>query len=308
MKVPAHIQQAFQPSFPSVQDGAKLIVDPIFRNANDKAKHEHQLALEHLYDKNQTLRRIRKEFTDCKSFNFKAFFEKAEIPEAFAFDAMVQMALHRRTSVSTMVGILRRHYEPASDACQQAADMLKKMVDVGLIEWLPNREQLVVVASIDEDVQRDLDRYQYPMPMVVKPLPVRNNLQLGYLATKGSIILRNNHHDEDVCLDHINRLNRIRFSIDFDTARMIANRWRHLDKPKAGETENDYRKRVKAFEKYDRNSRQVIDQMLSLGNEFYLTHRYDKRGRSYCQGYHINYQGTPWNKAVIELADKEYVE
>jgi len=39
-----------------------------------------------------------------------------------------------------------------------------------------------------------------------------------------------------------------------------------------------------------------------------MTHRYDKRGRVYCMGYHVNYQGTPWNKAVIELADKEMIQ
>jgi DNA-directed RNA polymerase len=46
---------------------------------------------------------------------------------------------------------------------------------------------------------------------------------------------------------------------------------------------------------------------MMLGNEFYLTHRYDKRGRCYAQGYHVNPQGNDWNKAVIELAEKEVV-
>ena len=43
------------------------------------------------------------------------------------------------------------------------------------------------------------------------------------------------------------------------------------------------------------------------GNDIYLTHKYDKRGRIYCQGYFISYQGTDWNKAVIELSNKEIV-
>jgi DNA-directed RNA polymerase len=48
--------------------------------------------------------------------------------------------------------------------------------------------------------------------------------------------------------------------------------------------------------------------MVEMGNRFYLTHRYDKRGRTYAQGYHVNTQGNCWNKAVIELADEEVVE
>jgi DNA-directed RNA polymerase len=69
----------------------------------------------------------------------------------------------------------------------------------------------------------------------------------------------------------------------------------------------EYKKRAKALDKYDRSSKVVTKQVLSLGNEFYLTHKYDKRGRSYSQGYHINYQGNAWNKAVVCLADKEFV-
>ncbi len=41
------------------------------------------------------------------------------------------------------------------------------------------------------------------------------------------------------------------------------------------------------------------------GNEFYLTHRYDKRGRTYAQGHFINPQGTEYNKAVLEFSNEE---
>jgi DNA-directed RNA polymerase len=62
------------------------------------------------------------------------------------------------------------------------------------------------------------------------------------------------------------------------------------------------------FEKYDRTAKDVITALSIHTDGFYLTHKYDKRGRVYCQGYHINYQGAPWNKATIQLADKELVE
>jgi DNA-directed RNA polymerase len=50
-----------------------------------------------------------------------------------------------------------------------------------------------------------------------------------------------------------------------------------------------------------------MDLMFTAGNRFYMTHKYDKRGRTYSQGYHINPQGNDWNKAVIEFADKEVI-
>ena len=40
---------------------------------------------------------------------------------------------------------------------------------------------------------------------------------------------------------------------------------------------------------------------------FWLTHKYDKRGRIYDVGYFINPQGNDYHKASIELAHKEVV-
>lgn len=270
--------------------------------------YEHQLRLEELYDKNQAVRRIHDEFTESKDPNFQAYFLEHGIDVDFGFDLLVQMALHKRTTLPTLVGILRKHFFPAPDASQLAADMLHRCAEVDLVDWSPSAEQFIVRINISNDVQDDIDRFQYPLPMVIRPRAIRDNRDTGYLLTRNSVILRKNHHDDDVCLDHLNRVNRIRFVINHDTADMIANRWRNLDKPKEGETKLDFDKRVRAFEKYDRTARDVMAELHRHGNVFYLTHKYDKRGRVYCQGYHVNYQGAAWNKAVIELADKEYVD
>lgn len=271
-------------------------------------KLELQLELEHLFNKNQLLPRIRQEFTQCTAFDFVAYMAEHEIPEAFGLDLLIQMVLHKRTTLSVLVGILRKHFEPSIMASQMAADMLYHCAEVDLVSYDEVTERFIIEFDIDADAQEEIVRYQYPLPMVVEPETVTSNSENGYLTTPGSIILRKNHHNEDVCLDHINRMNRIRFTLDDDTAFMIANEWRNLDKPKEGESREDYFKRVKAFEKYDTVSKEVIKEITSLGNEFYLTHKYDKRGRSYCQGYHVNYQGTSWNKAVVQLLDKEFVE
>ena len=271
-------------------------------------KLSHQIDLEVLYNKNQTISRIRQEFEDCKEFDFAKYMAQHNIPEDFGFDLLVQMVLHKRTTLPTLVGILRKHFEPAADASQLAADYILRSAEADLLNWNPTTRQLIIIFGISEDVQRDLDRFQFPLPMVVRPRIVRDNRDTGYVQTRNSIILRKNHHEDDVCLDHINRVNAVKFTINYDTAHMIRNQWRNLDKPKQGEPKIDFMKRVKAFEKYDKSSKEVIDLILKYGNEFYLTHKYDKRGRIYCQGYHINYQGTPWNKAVIQLSDKEICE
>ncbi len=279
-----------------------------FLEGSALARLEHQESLERLYSKNQTISRIRAEFEDCHAFDFEGYIKSKGLDVDFGIDLLVQMALHKRCSLPTLAGILRKHFPDDVDASQLACNDIAKAVEAQLLQWDPLLKLFIVNFTIDEATQRDLDRFQYPLPMVIPPMPVVNNRSTGYLTHQNSIILRKNHHENDVCLDHIDRVNAVRFSIDHDTAQMVKNSWRNLDRPKQGETKLDFQKRVKAFNKYDRTAKEVIDLLLAHGNEFYLTHKYDKRGRIYCQGYHVNYQGAPWNKAVIELADKELVQ
>lgn len=264
----------------------------------------HQIELEKLYNKNQTIGRIRDYFENQFPDDLGWFFDINEIPRSFGFSLLTQMALHKRCQIHTMVSILRQHFPTA----QEVADMILKCCEVDLLHWHPVRYQLVVEFCIPQDIQDEIDRFQFPLPMVVEPRKVKSNKDTGYVSSRGSIILKKNHHDEDVCLDHINRMNRVKFRIDTDTASMVRNRWKNLDKPKDGESKEDFEKRVRAFEKFDRTCHDVIDVLTEHGNEFFLTHKYDKRGRVYCQGYHVNYQGAPWNKATIELAEPELVE
>jgi len=265
-----------------------------------------EIELETLFNKNQLHSRIRREFTDCEAFNFAEYMESKDVDPEFGFDVLVQMALHKRADLPTMVGLTRGHFSKDAHASQLAADMLLKCAEADLMDWNPATSQFIVKFELTPEVQRELDMYQFPLPMVTAPRTLNKNTDSPYMTLKdGSVILRRNHHDDDVCLDHINRMNGVRFAINNEVARMVRNQWRNLDKPKEGETKQDFERRKRAFEKFDRTAKQVMAQITELGNEFYLTHKYDKRGRTYCQGYHVSYQGAPWNKAVIELAPEE---
>lgn len=269
---------------------------------------EHQLNLEKLFDKNQLYPRIQKEFIECDEIDFTAAMEDAEIPLPFGYAVLCELALRKRSDVRTMVGLLRRHMQDAHNPSQATADMLLKCVENDLCDYDPNTRQFIVLFEISEDVQAELDRFQYPLPMVVKPNRLTSNRSTGYLLNRGSVILKNNHHDDDVYLNHLNRLNSIGFEVDTDVANMVANKWKNLDKQKPGETRADFERRKRQFEKFDRTARDVIDKLTELSDRHYLTHRYDKRGRSYCMGHHINYQGTAWSKAITVLADKETID
>jgi len=272
-------------------------------DADPKMKNK-QMELEQLYSKNQLLPRIKAEFASCEEVNFTEIFQTNGIPMDFGYALLVQMALHKRADLPTLVGVLRSHCQTA----QEVVDLVIKMCELDLCHWNPVQRVFITAITLGDDVQADLDRYQFPLPMVIEPMEVKTNRDTGYMLSRGSIILKKNHHNDDVCLGHINRQNRVKLTINRDTAQMVKNTWRNLDKPKDGESKDDFEKRVRAFNKYDRTCHDVIETLTEHGNEFYLTHKYDKRGRIYCQGYHCSYQGAPWNKAVIELADKELID
>lgn len=270
---------------------------------------ETQLALEQMFHANQLMPRLRSEF-DHPFYTSAA--EAGELPVPFVLDLLAHMALRKRTTPEMMVGILAHHFKAWENPVQTCADALMVSVMLNLVDFDERDGQsgrFILRWDVTQEVQEEMARYQYPLPMVVPPQPLVTNRDCGYLTrTFPSVLLGDNHIDEDVCLDHINRVNQTRYTINVDTVRLIQNRWKALDKPKDGETMEDFAKRKKAFAKYDSSSREVIEHLVTLSNELWLTHRYDHRGRTYAQGYHCSTQGNAWSKAILEFADQEPLE
>lgn len=261
-----------------------------------------QVQLELLFSKYQTTKAIAAYF---RELGCEEQFEELGIPTAFGVDLMVQMVLHKRTTIPVLVGILKKHFQDEANPAQACADAIHKACSEDILDWDPLSKMLVIRWDISPELQTKIDQFQYPLPMIEEPLKVSHNRQTGYRTIKGSLILKNNHHEDDICLDHINRVNQIPLALNPDVVAFVQNRWRNLDKPKPGEKYEEFKARKKAFQKFDRTSREVIDALLAQGNRFWLTHKYDKRGRTYSQGYHVNYQSNDWCKACIEFSEKE---
>lgn len=261
-----------------------------------------QELMERTFSKYQLIPCIKDEFYKA---GFHEAIAEAEIPHSFGIDLLVQMTLHRRATIPVLVGILKQHFEDMENSAQVCADMILKMAEADFVDWEDIPQQIVMLYDITDEVKEQLDIFQYPLPMIEEPSHVRHNRQYGYRTIRGSIILKNNHTDDDVCLDHINRSNQIPLALNKDVVAFVQNQWSNLDKPKDTETFEDYQKRVRAFEKYDKTSRDVLAALMAQGDRFWITHKYDKRGRTYTQGYHVNPQGNDWNKACIEFADAE---
>lgn len=253
---------------------------------------ETQRNLEELFHRNQLLDVLREQFQPLTDDPFK-------------LDCVVQIYLHKQTDVPTMVGL----FSPKWGSPQEVAEMLKEVVEDDLIDFDMEHMKFVLKYEITADVEEELANYQFPLPMVVPPRKVKNNnMGSGYIDRRGRIILNGSDvfDEEDVCLDHINRVNSVGLCLNMD---VIASEEGHmiLPKRKIGESFDEFQKRQKQAKVFYENSMNVMQGLLTLGNEFWLTHKYDRRGRTYAVGYHVNSQGDDYRKAVLQLAHKEVI-
>lgn len=140
---------------------------------------------------------------------------------------------------------------------------------------------------------------EYLPPMVCEPLELTHNYSSGYLTHNDSLILGSGkHHDGDICLDVLNKMNKVALKLDTEFLSQIE------EQPTF---ELDTRDKYDNWIKFKKQSYVMYDLMVQQGNRFHLTHKVDNRGRIYSCGYHINSQGTSFKKSSIEFADEEVV-
>lgn len=153
---------------------------------------------------------------------------------------------------------------------------------------------------IPDETKVFIENSKYLPPMVCEPLELESNYDSGYLTHKDSLILgTGNHHNGNICLDVLNKMNRVRLKLDVDFLRTVE------EEPTF---ELDTAEKRDMWLKFKGESTRMYALLATLCDEFYLTHKVDKRGRIYAQGYHINTQGSSYKKACIELAKEEVVE
>jgi hypothetical protein len=272
--------------------------------------YENQQMLERIFNEKQAIPLLHKELLDSEYI--VRLIEQSQLDQGFALDLLAQMMLHKRATVATLVGLLKYHFEKKLNPYQACADALQRAAEVDLIDYDIETQKFILRFDASAAVHDLIRQYQTLPPMIVPPKPLRtfgSNRGSGYLTIRtDSLLLQDNHHGGDICTDSLQKFNQIPLSINTDVVRKIRNEWQHLDKAKPGENWNEFQERRKAFERYEKDSLFTIALMVEMGNRFYLTHKVDKRGRTYAQGYHINPQGNCWNKACIELADPELIE
>lgn len=226
---------------------------------------------------------------------------------ALVMDIFVGIAYSQKpelfTSVSAQMAS-RLKFSDKTEAITTVAELMAVLCATDAFDISKEKKlsSLMVVSCIplSDKLISFIDNSQYLPPMVCEPLELTHNYSSGYLTHNDSLILGNgNHHDGDICLDVLNTMNKVALKLDTDFLCAVE------EEPTFELITQD---QIDQWKKYRHQCLMFYVLMNDQGNNFYLTHKVDKRGRIYACGFHINTMGTPTKKAMLELAQQELIE
>lgn len=252
-----------------------------------KDKYTLHLQLEQITNKYQLMPYLKKEVKEVADNP-----QYSHINNNIMVHALAYMLLYKRAEPGMLVGLLYPKFRNKDLIVSE----LEKMVKANLIIWNQEKDELITAFNLDNESQERLDKFQYPLPFLVPPKELKKNSDTGFYTSTGSIILKNNFTTDDVNLDHINTINKIEYKINEDVLNNLNNKWN---------SEPITPSQKKNFEKYNRIQKALCEMLIKLGNKFYLTSAYDKRGRCYYRAYYISPQGNDYSKALIEFNNGE---
>ena len=234
------------------------------------------------------------------------------------------MALRTETTLASMASQIGISFGFADtrQGITLAAEILALIIKTGFAEifqpYFRSQYYIRCCFKLESEHQDKVDMAMYLPPMLCRPNKLKHNRSSGYQTIKGeSLILGGNvnHHDEEICLDVLNIMNGVALCINQEFREYcLEEPTFDLDTVDGAESMSKVKlmyvvqQQRLNWEDHLRKSTALYDLMVEEGNQFYLTHKVDKRGRIYSQGYHINPQGTSFKKCLVDLHRKEKVD
>jgi len=197
-------------------------------------------------------------------------------------------------------------FDDHMDAVRTASELIAVGANSDLYDTIAARDSetgsLMIRSrwSLDLSTEQYIADTMYLPPMLCPPNEITNNTTSGYLnPVAESVILKpHNHHNKPTGLDALNIANSVAFELD----EFVLNNYEETPTKLLDTVE-----KVKNFQLLKNSSKKVYKMLKNQGNLFWFSWRFDKRGRMYSQGYHVNIQSTEYKKALISLSRKEHV-
>jgi hypothetical protein len=207
-------------------------------------------------------------------------------------------------------------FEDIFDGVKTAAELVAVVCFSNLYDVIPASSSvtgsLMIKSnySLSNATKLKVEKTKYLPPLLIAPNEITSNYCSGYLTKNESVVLgKGNHHNKPLALDVLNILNNIKLSLDTES---LSYEEEYVEPSEEDIkikrlTKEDLAIRKDSHRRMAESSVEVYNDMLDMGNEFYLTWKYDKRGRVYSGGYHITVQGTDYKKSLLNLAKKEVI-
>jgi hypothetical protein len=145
-----------------------------------------------------------------------------------------------------------------------------------------------------------IENCQYLPPMVSEPEDITSNFECPHLTFNSPMLLgKNNTHAGNLCLDVANIQNKVALQLNTTFLSTVEEEPTH---------DLDTVEKLHQWKQFKAQSYDIYTMLVKQGNQFWLTHKYDKRGRQYAQGYHVTSQGSAFKKAMLELHTEELIE
>jgi hypothetical protein len=183
-------------------------------------------------------------------------------------------------------------------------DMVRNASDVieacdNIIYSLVQNEHIMVNSYyvLEPETYEYIGLRKFNPPLLVTPKQWESNDEGGYYDNDLHCILGSIHsqHRKPQALDVLNLLQEIEWELDPIIAAMEQEPNKEFKSVESHEQFLIFKKECKeVYEKY-------------LGKSFWFVVQFDKRGRMYTKGYHIQFQGSGWHKASLNFAHKELI-
>jgi hypothetical protein len=208
--------------------------------------------------------------------------------------------LHDKLTYQAICGMLNHKIklDDTIDRVKTIAEVIAVISKTGLVHVHRKGagENTMVSAGYDIHVEIPTDRRhelnRYKAQEIVS----------NYDDIQGSVLLGGvlNHHEDEICLSHLNRMNKIPLSLNLELLKTMEELPTfELDTPQKEKQWNYYKSG--AIKKY-------LEVVKKFSNKVHLDHKYCTRGRTYAMGYYLSTQGTSFKKAIVQLYNKELVK
>jgi|TARA_R110000744_G_scaffold204690_1_gene323475 hypothetical protein len=257
----------------------------------------------------KVLKQIEDENTELKIEGYYAIAQLAlnKYPEflvdndlqEIVYQVLSKVLLINNTELLTVtVGKIARCLEgDYLETVEFAASMLGALSDTTILDVELRGTYLVVVPhyELPESIKQYIVNTCYMPPMLVKPDKVTNRQNSGHITISKPLLLGKRVHSDPLNYTAINRQNSVCFNLDQRMLEILEESSKPLD---TQDKKDSFKRNTIA---YDKTYAHLAER------PFYFTNNYDDRGRTYCGGWQVNYQGTDYKKAILNLAHKELI-